>query len=226
MNLPTPLYQIGQTVFFYQVVQSDKQTRVCPDCVGEKVWKVTMPNCRQYEVKCLRCRGSGTMDYYLPAVEIEEGVITNTRVDLARKEPVEYALRYRHGQTIQKEGKVASTADEARLAAQELFEAKMALALNDPAYQHWKDLTVQCIIDLRAEKAEKRAKELEKEREQLVRRVLDMPDWIVPTTDRFDSQDRPAILKSAQVETIQDYLLEINDYGSELLDEHRSEGDD
>ncbi|GAB3054320.1 hypothetical protein [Stenotrophomonas tumulicola] len=54
MNIPTPRYAIGDTVFYtYQDTKAGAYP--CPDCKGSKVWSCTSPAGHTMEMDCPRC---------------------------------------------------------------------------------------------------------------------------------------------------------------------------
>lgn len=58
-DLPEPKFRVGQTVW-YANTDNREAKRDCPDCLGERSWRVTTPGGGDYDVPCQRC-ASGYM---------------------------------------------------------------------------------------------------------------------------------------------------------------------
>ena len=54
MSIPTPKYEIGQTVFYASHIAKTK-SHPCPDCLGSGEWSVTTPAGSIFAVACKRC---------------------------------------------------------------------------------------------------------------------------------------------------------------------------
>ena len=65
-DLPTPRFQIGQTVWM-PVTEATSEQLPCPDCLGSQTWKVLTPAGTEMTTRCQRC----TRDAFLrtPAAE-------------------------------------------------------------------------------------------------------------------------------------------------------------
>lgn len=103
-DLPVPRFHIGQTVWIGYVHDTQEQLP-CPDCLGQRTWRVTLPSGEAHDVPCQRCtdRYSGAE---VPLIAIADWkactrqlTIGSVRIDTAAgtssfdRHPVSYMCR-------------------------------------------------------------------------------------------------------------------------------------
>ena len=96
--IPTPKYEIGQTVYRAHVTR-ERVNHDCPDCLGSGRWSCTSPAGATMEMSCPRCSvthyGNDTLG--LSYVKAQCYVVTLTvgsvQIDTASKEVVRYMCR-------------------------------------------------------------------------------------------------------------------------------------
>jgi hypothetical protein len=94
LSLPVPKFNIGQTIFYANVSWTSKDVQ-CPDCLGTKKWKVTLPSGEEFQHPCNTCRRgyyeTGTIQEWGDFLEIKERTIGSIQIDTNSKdEPIRY----------------------------------------------------------------------------------------------------------------------------------------
>jgi hypothetical protein len=139
MSLPTPLYSIGQKVWFADC-HPQNEPFDCPDCKGTKEWKVTTPAGDEFTTPCLRCSDLThwndkirKMVIYVPMPRpLEIGSVTVTSYPPYMREsgpcPGDDRVQYCSGRsgsgTVASETKLYSTYEEALEASKVLAAMK------------------------------------------------------------------------------------------------------
>jgi hypothetical protein len=114
-----PRFQIGDEVFVPRTVRTNKDEVVtCPECLGERTWKVTTPTGEEFPVGCRRCeRGWDGPTGRVPAphqwvAEVEAVVVR--QVELNERKDADPHFEYNH------QREVFATREEAMEVAQKL----------------------------------------------------------------------------------------------------------
>lgn len=76
-------FAVGETIFVPSVTQKEIPTQ-CPDCLGEKLWTITMPSGASRTIDCPRCEG-GKRHWLLPTrhertLEIKEAKVSEVTI--------------------------------------------------------------------------------------------------------------------------------------------------
>lgn len=90
MKIPTPAFEIGQTVYSADIHSGTKTTK-CPDCLNSGRWRITMPSGEELLVVCPSCAGRGIQSLeFKPLVRCL--TIGSVRIDTAARDesPVSY----------------------------------------------------------------------------------------------------------------------------------------
>lgn len=97
---PTPRYAIGDTVYI-ATTERTVEKLPCPDCLGEREWKVQSPAGGEYTTPCPRCGRTYSLSENMPSLQIERHVgkaqsrlITGLELD-ARPSEWRAAVTYR-----------------------------------------------------------------------------------------------------------------------------------
>jgi hypothetical protein len=89
-----PIFQLGDTVYRVETSFDDLPPVVCPDCLGEKAWRVTMPSGEELDFPCLTCKvGFDGPRGTVPGGKRWAGSVrseTITRVELNERDGVRY----------------------------------------------------------------------------------------------------------------------------------------
>lgn len=137
----TPKYAIGDA-FYAPSTDREKRTYPCPDCLGEKEFKVIAPSGDEYTLDCPRCSGSTwlrdvpslTYDHHVPKV------ITDTITGYCVNEHGEVGVKYRGNRLSVKEGEMITDEAVAFNAAEAKAAELNAKAEVDPVRIHHKKL--------------------------------------------------------------------------------------
>lgn len=91
----TTKFKIGDVVFRGSTLTTKKQIP-CPDCKGERKWRVVSPAGKEYEFACPRCKSGYkserglSLDYWSHEPTVERMTIGSVRTDTHAENPVEY----------------------------------------------------------------------------------------------------------------------------------------
>ena len=133
-------YSVGDVVYFATTTPERKQ-HPCPDCLGEKTWKVTSPAGGEYNIACPRCStrfmsdGGLSLDYTAHVPRIERRTIGSVQYNSAPS-AWDSGARYMCIETGVGSGSVY---DEARLfpTEEQAFQKATALAEEANRNQEW-----------------------------------------------------------------------------------------
>lgn len=51
-----PLFEIGDTIYTVTATHEIGPRVQCPDCLGEKIWHVTLPSGEEFDIECQACK--------------------------------------------------------------------------------------------------------------------------------------------------------------------------
>lgn len=136
-----PKYALG-TQFYAPTTDREARTLDCPDCLGERTFRVIAPSGDEFTLECPRCSGGYRLsdvpslryDVHVPRVRSDE--ITGYCVNEYGKEGV----RYRGKSLSADEADIITDPDVAMRCAEELAAKYNAEADNEPVRIHLKSL--------------------------------------------------------------------------------------
>jgi hypothetical protein len=117
MNIPTPRFAIGDTVYWPDVVQETVVLQ-CPDCNGTKKWEAVSPIGERFPMPCPRCSTTqAELRTYKFTGTVRALTIGSVRLDTGNTaNPVEYMCSETGigSGSIYKESRLGATEDEAK----------------------------------------------------------------------------------------------------------------